>query len=74
MASMEKSGRKKVSEYLDVLEGGKEDRPDQVKQGLEIYIELWRRVIEKGIVDSADEMDVALAKVDAAGGLQKAAE
>jgi hypothetical protein len=35
---------------------------------------LWRKAIEKGLVDPSDEMIVALEKVERAGGLRKVAE
>ncbi len=65
---------KKLAEYIEDLEVGKEERPEQVKQGLEIYIEMWKRAIENGVVEGTDDMEVALRKVDARGGLQQAAE
>ena len=65
---------KNVREYLDALEETKKDKDEQVKQGLEIYIDLWRRAIEKGIVGEADRVDYALVKIEDKGGLYKAAE
>jgi hypothetical protein len=63
-----------VKDYLHELEQTKKDRNEQVKEGLEIYIDLWRRVIEKGIVLESDVVDDALAKIEQKGGLYKAAE
>jgi hypothetical protein len=45
-----------------------------VKEGMEIYLELWRRAIDRGVVSSSDEIDVAVGKVEEAGGLYEAAE
>jgi len=63
-----------VREYLGDLERTKEGRDPQVKEGLEIYVDLWRKAIEKGIIGEEDRVDDALAKLDSKGGLQKAAE
>ena len=60
--------------YLKELERDKEDKPEQVRDGLEIYVDLWRKAIMKGLVDPSDEMIVALEKVERAGGLRKVAE
>ncbi len=65
---------KTLEEYLRDLEGGKEDRPEQVKDGIEIYVSLWRRAIEKGVVRPGDDLGEALEKVEGAGGLRAAAE
>jgi hypothetical protein len=61
-----------VKEYLDELEKTKTDRPDQVKEGLEIYIDLWRKAIQRGVVSESDSVDEALRKIDEKGGLYKA--
>lgn len=63
-----------VKDYLDELEETKEGREQQVKEGLEIYIGLWKKAIEKGIVGESDGIDDALVKIEKAGGLYKAAE
>jgi hypothetical protein len=65
---------KNVGEYLRELERDKKEKPDQVKDALEIYIDLWRKTIEKGIVDPKDDISSALAKIDEKGGLYQAAE
>ena len=62
-----------VKGYLAELEKNKEARPDQVKEGLEIYIGLWKRAIEGGVVGESDSVDEALKKIDQKGGLYKAA-
>jgi hypothetical protein len=51
-----------------------EGRPEQVKDGLRIYIDLWMKAIEKGVLSSEDDVESALKKLDANGGLYKAAE
>lgn len=63
-----------MKEYLEELERTKGDRTEQVKEGLEMYIDLWRRALERGVVVEGDRVDEALAKIDSAGGLYKAAE
>ncbi len=40
-----------------------------MKEGLEIYVDLWKKAIELGVVSESDRVDVALEKVDKAGGL-----
>ena len=65
---------KKVGEYLEELEIGKDERPEQVRQGVEAYVELWRKAIENGVVEATDELNDALQKIEAKGGLLKASE
>lgn len=65
---------KKVSEYLEELERDVEGKPDQVREGIEIYVGLWRKALQKGVVSETDEVPAALAKVEERGGLYKAAE
>lgn len=66
--------RKKVGDYLADLEKTKNDREEQVKEGLEIYIDLWKKTIENGVVRETDLVEVALEKIEVKGGLYKAAE
>lgn len=66
--------RKNVGDYLAELEKTKNDREEQVKQGLEIYIDLWKKTIENGVVRETDLVEVALEKIEVKGGLYKAAE
>ena len=68
------SWSKSVSDYLRELEETKDGREPQVKEGLEIYIELWRKAIERGVVSEGDQVDEALTKIEDKGGLYKAAE
>lgn len=65
---------KNVTEYLEELERNKDDKPDQVRDGIEIYLGLWRRALERGVVLPSDEIGAALAKIEEKGGLYKAAE
>lgn len=44
-----------------------------MKEGLEMYIDLWMRAIENGVVKEDDGVDGALAKIEQKGGLYKAA-
>ena len=62
-----------MKEYLSELERSKEDRTEQVKEGLEMYIDLWKKAIERGVVGEGDKVDEALVKIERAGGLYKAA-
>jgi hypothetical protein len=62
-----------VRAYLEELERTKEGRPEQVKEGLEIYIDLWKKAIERGVVAGSDGVEVALAKIEKEGGLYAAA-
>ena len=62
-----------VRSYLAELEETKERREGQVKEGLEIYIGLWRKAIARGVVSETEGVDVALASIEAQGGLYKAA-
>jgi len=64
---------KDVRSYIDELQRTKEDRSEQVKEGLEIYIDLWEKAIERGVVEETDGVDSALAKIEKEGGLYAAA-
>ncbi|HEY6283637.1 MAG TPA: hypothetical protein VIW22_06910 [Nitrososphaerales archaeon] len=66
--------RKNVGDYLAELEKTKNDREEQVKEGLEIYIDLWKKTIENGVVRETDLVEEALEKIEEKGGLYKAAE
>jgi hypothetical protein len=63
-----------LREYLAALEDKKSEKPEQVREGIEAYLGLWRKAIEKGVVKPAEELESALAKVEAKGGLYEAAE
>jgi hypothetical protein len=63
-----------VSGYLEELRQTKKEKPDQIREALEIYIRLWESVIEKGLIRPEDTIDEALKKIDANGGLYHAAE
>jgi len=65
---------KNVGQYLAELENTKKDREDQVKEGLEVYIDLWKKAIENGVVLESDRVEDALDKLEGKGGLYKAAE
>ena len=65
---------KKVEDYLEELEKNKNGKPDQVREGIEIYLGLWRKALDRGVVLPSDEISAALAKVEGKGGLYKAAE
>ncbi len=63
-----------LQEYLRELEKTKKGKPAQIEDALEIYLDLWRRAIKKGVVDPGDEVGAALTKVEENGGLYKVAE
>lgn len=68
------SGKPKtVREYLKALRETKKGKPTQIKDALDIYIELWERMMEKGIIAEGDSVEAALSKIDGAGGLYEAA-
>jgi hypothetical protein len=62
-----------VGEYLDRLAKSGKGMEPQVREGLETYVELWRKAIAKGVVSAEDGVDDALAKLEEAGGLYEAA-
>ncbi len=62
-----------VKGYLDQLRETKKGKPPQIRDALDIYIELWENAIKNGTVLESDEIDVALSKIDKAGGLYEAA-
>ena len=62
-----------MREYLRELRENRKEKPEQIREALEIYIELWESVIERGIVTEADDIDRALSKLEAKGGLYQAA-
>ena len=64
---------KTVEQYLRELRESKKDKPQQVKEALQIYIDLWEKVIGKRVVDSEDDIETALSKIDKQGGLYEAA-
>lgn len=63
-----------VSEYLEALKETKKGKPPQVRDALDVYVELWNKVIENGTVSEDDEVSRALSKLEEVGGLYKAAE
>ncbi len=62
-----------VKDYLEQLKETKKGKPPQIRDALDIYMELWGKVIENGTVSKEDEVALALAKIDKAGGLYEAA-
>ena len=63
-----------VQDYLRELRETRKGKPNQVREALDIYVDLWKKVMEKGIVNPTDDIDEALSKIDSVGGLYKAAE
>jgi len=62
-----------LGEYLKELEKTKKGKPEQVSDALETYLDLWEKVVKKGVVKTTDEISDALSKVEESGGLYKAA-
>jgi hypothetical protein len=63
-----------LEEYLAALKDRKSEKPEQVREGIETYLGLWRKAMEKGAVKPSEELESALAKIEAKGGLYEAAE
>jgi hypothetical protein len=63
-----------VKAYIEELERTKEGRPEQVKEGLEVYLDLWKRTMANGVVSADDDVEAALEKIDRRGGLYASAE
>jgi len=63
-----------VRQYLDQLKETKKGKPPQIKDALDIYVEMWDKVIKNGTVSEDDEVALALSKIDKAGGLYEASE
>ena len=62
-----------VREYVDQLKETRKGKPPQIRDALDIYVELWETVIKNGVVSADDEVSSALVKLDKAGGLYEAA-
>lgn len=64
---------KTLGEYLRELKKTKKGKPEQVAEALEIYLDLWKKAIGRGVVQPTDEVVTALSKIEENGGLYKAA-
>jgi len=62
-----------LQDYMKELERSKKGKPDQVREALEIYLDLWKRAIENGVVGPSDRVEEAMAKIEKSGGLYNAA-
>lgn len=62
-----------VREYLRQLRETRKGKPQQIRDALDIYTEMWDRVVENGTVSEDDEVSLALSKIEKAGGLYEAA-
>ena len=67
-------GEKTVEEYLKELGQGRANKPDDVKEALDTYLELWKTAIEKGTIDGDEGIADALLKLDKLGGLYAVAK
>ena len=63
-----------VKEYLEQLKETRKGKPSQIKDALDIYVDLWNKAIEKGTISAEDEVGLALSKIEEAGGLYRIAE
>ncbi len=63
-----------VQDYLEELDKSKSERAEQVREGLDIYIGLWRKAITNGVVSPSDDVEYALERIEEKGGLYQAAE
>jgi len=70
--SAPKARPRSVRGYIEELERTKEGRPEQVKEGLEAYLDLWKRAVANGVVLEDDDVETALEKVEKKGGLYAA--
>lgn len=64
---------KTVREYLKELRENKKEKPDQVKEALDIYIDLWESALRNNVVSLDEEIGEAISKLDSKGGLYQAA-
>jgi len=62
-----------VREYLDQLKETRKGKPAQIREALDIYVDMWDKVIKNGTVLEDDEVALALSKIDKAGGFYEAA-
>jgi hypothetical protein len=65
---------KTVEDYLRELRQNKKEKPPQVKEALDTYIELWESAIKNKTISPGESVDDALKKLEAKGGLYKASE
>jgi hypothetical protein len=63
-----------LEEYLAALKDRKSEKPEQVSEGIETYVGLWRKAMKKGVVKPSEELESAFVKIEAKGGLYEAAE
>jgi hypothetical protein len=63
-----------LEEHLAVLEDKENGKPEQVKEGIEAYVSLWKKAMENGVVKTSEELGTTLGKIEARGGLDRAAE
>jgi hypothetical protein len=61
-----------VRVYLRELKQTRKDKPAQVREALDIYISLWEKALEQGLVRPDEEVGEALKRVGESGGLYRA--
>ena len=64
---------KTVRQYLKELKETKAEKPPQVKEALQVYIDLWESAIKNKTIAPEEDIDEALGKLEAKGGLYSAA-
>jgi len=45
-----------------------------VKEGLEVYLDLWKKAVANGVVTEEDDVESALEKIEMKGGLYASAD
>jgi hypothetical protein len=74
LSAAPKAKPRTVRGYIEELERTKEGRPEQVKEGLELYLDLWKKALANGVVLAEDDVESALEKMEKKGGLYASAE
>lgn len=63
-----------VETYLKVMKERRDEKPEEIRDAINVYLDLWEKAIQNGVIGRGDEIGAALAKLDKKGGLYKAAE
>lgn len=67
-------GEKTVREYLKELRQARGNKPEDVKEALDAYLDLWKKAMENGTVEETEDIADALLKLDRLGGLYEVAK
>jgi hypothetical protein len=63
-----------VGDYLRALKKTGNEKPQETREALRVYIRLWESLLKEGVVRRDDEVEQALRKIDSSGGLYRASE